>query len=87
MYQRYSLVIKDNNRCIINVSGEKTLSEFLLEEGLAVKKPLFKDKEYSYYFYRSEQKAKENLKGVWKEKIIKDCVSYIYTPDQLEQMK
>ena len=87
LYQRYSIRIKDKNRCVINVAGEKTLSEFLIEEGLAVEKPLFKDKEYSYYFYRSEQKARVNLKGAWKEKIIKDCVAYIYTQEQLEQMK
>ncbi|WP_415251467.1 thermonuclease family protein [Sulfurimonas sp.] len=79
VYQSYSLIVKKNNRCLINIAGEKTLSEFLIEEGLAVKKPQFNDKEYSYYFNRSEQKAKLSLRGIWSENMMKDCAAYIYT--------
>jgi len=82
IYQYYSLLRKENNRCAINIAGEKTLSEFLIEEGLAVKKPLFKDREYSYYFYRSEQNAKDKSKGIWKENIVKNCMEYIDTSDK-----
>ena len=77
VYQSYSLLRKENNRCIINISGEKSLSEFLLEEGLAVKQPLFKDKEYIYYFFQTQEKAKEEKKGMWKGRITKDCAAYI----------
>ena len=79
--QSYSIVFKEDNRCIINIAGEKPLAEFLIEKGLAVKKPLFRDKEYSYYFLRAEQKAKVNRVGIWKENTTKDCVAYIFSKD------
>lgn len=85
--QSYSLKRKENSRCALNIAGEKTLSEFLLDEGLAVKKPFFEDKEYNFYFHKAEQKAKQNKEGIWKTNIAKDCVAYIYTADQLEKMK
>ena len=77
IYQLYPIVLKENNTCAINIAGEKTLSEFLLENGLAVKKTLFKDKEYAYYFYQAEQKAKANKEGIWKENIARECASYV----------
>lgn len=82
IYQSYSLKIKKENRCAVNIAGEKTLSEFLIDEGLAIRKPSFEDKEYSYYFYRSEQNAKDKSKGMWKEKIVKNCMEYIDTSDK-----
>lgn len=75
--QSYVIEIK-NNRCIINISGEKSLSEFLLEEGLAVVKPFIKDKEYKYYFEKSQQSAKYLRKGIWRENITRECVANIY---------
>ena len=77
VYQFYPIIFKKDNRCIINIAGEKTLSEFLIEKGLAVKKLLLKDKEYAYYFEQAEKKSKLNQEGIWKENIIKDCRSYI----------
>jgi endonuclease YncB( thermonuclease family) len=77
VYQLYPVIFKKDNRCIVNIAGEKTLSEFLLEKGLAVKKLLFEDKEYAYYFYQAEQKAKTNEEGIWKENIARECASYI----------
>ena len=82
VYQLYSLIIKEDHRCLINISGEKTLSEFLIEEGLAVKQPDFNDKEYNYYFEMSEKKAKEGLAGIWANNIMKDCSAYTSTPEQ-----
>ena len=75
--QSYSIEFK-NNRCIVFASGGKSLSEFLLEEGLAVRKPFFKDEEFEYYFYKSQSKAKMQRKGVWKENITRECISNIY---------
>ncbi|MBL6973290.1 MAG: thermonuclease family protein [Sulfurimonas sp.] len=77
VYQSYPIVFKNDNNCIINIAGEKTLSEFLIEKGLAMKKPLFQDKEYSHYFHNAEKKAKANQEGIWKENIIKECASHI----------
>ena len=75
--QLYRIKFRDD-RCLISTSGEKSLSEFLLEEGLAVRKPLLKDKEYEYYFYKSELNAKMLKKGIWKENITRECVASIY---------
>jgi len=75
--QFYRLKIKDE-RCLISVSGEKSLSEFLLEEGLAVRKPLLRDKENEYFFYKSQLNAKMLQKGIWKENIIRECIANIY---------
>lgn len=75
--QFYNIEFK-NARCIIYVSGEKSLSESLLEEGLAILKPSFKDEEFGYYFNKSQKKAKAQKKGVWAENIMRECVSNIY---------
>lgn len=75
--QLYRIKFKDD-RCLISVAGEKSLSEFLLEEGLAVRKPLLKDDEYEYYFFKSQLNAKMLRKGIWKENITRECISNIY---------
>ena len=77
LMQLYRIKFKDD-RCLISVSGEKSLSEFLLEEGLAVRKPLLKDDEYEYYFFKSQLNAKMLRKGIWKENITRECISNIY---------
>ena len=79
VYQSYPIIFKKDKRCIINIAGEKTLSEFLIEKGLAVKKLLFKDREYNYYFEHAEKKSKLNQEGIWKENSLEDCRSYIDT--------
>lgn len=76
--QSYSIELKNDNKCIVYASGGKTLSEFLLENGLAVLKPLFKDEEFKYYFNKSQQNAKMKRKGIWQDNITKECISDIY---------
>ncbi len=75
--QLYSVEMR-KNRCIVNISGGKSLAEFLLEEGLAVVKPFAKDEEYDYYFNKSQLQAKILRKGIWKENITRECVANIY---------
>jgi hypothetical protein len=75
--QMYNVQIKKDG-CIVNISGGKSLSEFLLDEGLAVVKPFTKDEEYDYYFKQSQLEAKIQKKGIWKENITKECVANIY---------
>ena len=64
-----------NGKCIVNVSGEKTLSEFLLNDGLALKISDELDREYDFYFYKSELDAKVMKKGIWSGNIPKECIS------------
>jgi endonuclease YncB( thermonuclease family) len=75
--QSYVLKFK-NNRCIVSVQGEKSLSEFLLEEGLAVRKPFIKDKEYESYLFAAQLRAKLSKKGIWKDSITRECIANIY---------
>jgi hypothetical protein len=79
IYQLYSLDIKKDSRCTVNIAGKKTLSEVLIEQGLAVKKPLLDDREYENYFFAAEKKAKDNKKGLWSSNIAKDCAKHLYT--------
>ncbi len=72
LMQSYSIRFKDET-CIISMSGEKTLSEFLLDEGLAFKKQESLDPEYDFYFYKAQKIAKALKKGLWSENISQVC--------------
>jgi len=76
-FQLYNIKVM-GEKCIVNIDGEKSLSEVLLEEGLAVRKPLLRNEEYHYYFYKSELKAKISRKGIWESNIMKECIADIY---------
>lgn len=77
IYQLYNLKFEDE-KCIINVSGEKSLSEILLDKGLAIKKPGALHREYDFYLYKAERKARIQKRGLWGENIFQECASYIY---------
>lgn len=72
--QMYHLEFKEK-QCIIYARGQKTLSELLLENGLALIKPNFDDEEFRYLFYKAQLNAKISKSGMWSEQIDKDCVS------------
>lgn len=72
--QMYHLEFK-NKECIIYAMGEKTLSELLLENGLAMNKPRFKDEEFEFLYTKAQNRAMFAKKGLWGERIKKDCVS------------
>lgn len=60
------------NQCILYANGEKTLSEILLENGLALIDTKI-DKEFRYSFFKAQKKAKFNKLGIWREQIPKKC--------------
>lgn len=72
--QMYHLEFKDKE-CIIYAKGQRTLSEILLLEGLAINKPMFKDEEFKFLFERAQKNAKLLEKGIWGEKVLKDCIA------------
>lgn len=72
--QMYHIEFKDKE-CVVYAKGEVTLSEILLKEGLAVNKPKFKDEEFQYLFEKAQQSAKLSKKGIWGEKVLKDCIA------------
>ncbi len=75
--QMYHLEFKDD-RCILFMQGQKSLSEFLLENGIALQKPFFKDKEYSFLFKKAQQRARILRRGMWSENILRECVVELY---------
>ena len=75
--QMYHLEIKDNE-CIIYAKGQITLSELLLKDGLAIKKPMFRDEEFESYFTIAQRKAKIKRIGLWDENIFNSCIAELY---------
>ena len=61
------------SKCLIYAQGQKTLSEFLLEKGLAMNKPAFKDEEFRYSFEKAQANAKFLKLGMWNEPVEKEC--------------
>jgi len=72
--QRYSIEFK-KDKCIIYAKGQKTLSEILLEEGLATVELGFKDKEYRYAFKKAQIRARVAKKGMWSNSIRQKCLA------------
>jgi len=75
-FQSYPMIFK-NQKCVINVAGEKSYSEFLLEEGLALKVPTKLDIEYDFLFLKVQKEAEREKKGLWSVNISKECASSI----------
>lgn len=75
--QQYHVEIKDSE-CILYAKGQMTLSELLLMEGLAIKKPMLKDEEFESYYASAQRKAKIEKKGLWGENISNSCIEEIY---------
>lgn len=75
--EMYHLEFRDRG-CLLFANGEITLSEMLLREGLALLIPNFKDKEYRYLYEKAQAKAKREKKGVWGERLQRDCSGDIY---------
>jgi len=70
--QMYHIEFKKNS-CIVYAQGAKSYSELLLESGLAVVKPLFKDEEFSAKFKKAESRAKGAKLGMWKSNLLIEC--------------
>lgn len=71
--QMYHLEFKKES-CILFAKGEKSLSELLLENGLAMLKPNFRDRTYEYIYKKAEKKARFLKRGLWGENIAKECI-------------
>ena len=75
--QMYHVEFK-NTECILFAKGEKTLSELLLENGLALLQINFQDKEYGAIYKKSQNRARLLKRGLWKENIKRECVVELY---------
>lgn len=72
--QMYHFEFK-NDECLLYSNGQKTLSEILLEEGVAIMKPRFKDREFQYSFMKAQSRARYDKKGMWSENIPGKCLA------------
>ncbi|MEA2111508.1 MAG: thermonuclease family protein [Campylobacterota bacterium] len=75
-YQQYHLDIL-NNQCIIYAKGRKSLSEILLENGLAVRDVKVKNIVFEYKFKRAELRARREKKGIYSDPILRSCVNVL----------
>lgn len=75
--QMYHIEFK-GKECVLYAKGQKILSEILLEEGLAVKQPLFEDEEFKYLFFKAQSRARMNKKGLWEEDILSACIDSLH---------
>ncbi|MBU1658883.1 thermonuclease family protein [bacterium] len=75
--QLYHVEHKDQE-CLLFVRGEVTLSELLLENGLALMKPGLKDDVYEYLFFKAQLEAKNEKRGMWNEDILRNCMEALY---------
>jgi len=76
--QNYHIEFKEQ-KCLIYLKGEKTLSELLLEEGLAINRSNFADDEFKHIFINAQNRAKSLEKGIYKNSNLKkSCIVELY---------
>ena len=75
--QNYHIEFKDS-KCLLYAFGQKTLSEAMLERGLAVKQSNFEDDEFKYLFTKAQYSARIKNMGIWSDVNLQSCVLGIY---------
>ena len=67
-----------NKECIIYLGSKQTLSEALLQVGVAIEQPRFSDEEFRYRFYQALRAAKVNKRGIWSDAKLQSCMSEFF---------
>ena len=67
-----------NDGCIIYLGSKQTLSEALLQAGVAIEQPGFGDEEFRYRFYQALRAAKVNKRGIWSDAKLQSCMSEFF---------
>ena len=79
LYLRQNYHITFNQRrCIVYAFGQKTLSEALLEQGLAIIQTNFNDDEFRYLYTKAQERAKRRNAGIWSDEKLQACITGIY---------
>jgi hypothetical protein len=78
LQQYYMVNIYKDGRCIIHSDGMVSLSQKLLQKGLAMIQPNFHNKEYEYLFQKAQNNAIMGKKGLWNSTINHDCKAQYY---------
>ena len=75
--QGYRIAFR-NSECIIYLGSKQTLSEALLQAGVAIEQPGFSDEEFRYRFYQALRAAKVNKRGIWSDAKLQSCMSEFF---------
>lgn len=75
--QGYHLEFKEKG-CALYASGQKTLSQMLLENGLAIIEINFQDREFQSLFEESQRRAQSKRVGFWSDDALKACIYELY---------
>ncbi len=75
IFQMYHITFKDG-KCLIHAKGLKTLSEILVDNGIAVKEKYLKDEIYGYKLDKAQKKASFLKKGLHKDKVLRNCMIF-----------
>lgn len=75
--QGYRVELKKSG-CVIYLGSKRTLSELLLAEGVALKRPYFSDEEFRYRFYHAQRSAKVNMRGIWSDEKLRSCIGEFF---------
>ncbi len=75
-YQQYHLNIIDG-KCILYSQGRKSLSELLLENGLAIRDSKEKNSLLEYKFKRAQFRAKKEKKGIYSDSVLRSCINVL----------
>lgn len=68
-----------NQECQLFSAGTKSYAEVLVEEGIAVVEPKFKNRDYYYYqLQKAQRRAKFNTRGIWEEFGMDACIQSLY---------
>ena len=74
--QMYHVDVQKDLTCLIFANGMRTLSEELIRNGLAIKKPYMKDEIYKYKFDLAQKKARYHKTGLYKDPVLKNCMIF-----------
>lgn len=75
--QTYHIEFRKDS-CVLYAKGKLSMSETLIKNGLAFKKPKFNDEEFEHSFTQAQNYAERLEIGLFKEKIQNKCVSELY---------
>ena len=67
-----------NGRCIVYLGSKRTLSEVLLQNGVAIEEPVFSDEEFRYRFHQALRVAKTKKQGIWSDVKLRSCMSEFF---------
>jgi len=76
-YQQYHLEILPNNRCLVYAKGKKTLSELLLEQGVAIREHTARNRFVDFKLKRAVRRARNRKRGIYAMPLLRSCIGVL----------